>query len=184
MAYPRGMLGRLTLSDRELASWTERIGFAGSYMAASGDARVTVDIEEDDDPGRYRSATETFRTKYVAAELVSVHAVGDAKLLNYLADLLGVPQAQRTGITVPAIDGVLWRLGKMRVADTQLDAWVVRGLSSSADNVFEHFRTASLPAGSDFHHWPGSAKPGFAAPRLPNHPNRECTGRTCHQAAL
>ncbi len=138
--------GRLTLSDRELASWTERIGFAGSYMAASGDARVTVDIEEDDDPGRYRyRCPETFRTKYVAAELVSVHAVGDAKLLNYLADLLGVPQAQRTGITVPAIDGVLWRLGKMRVADTQLDAWVVRGLSSSADNVFEHFRTASLP---------------------------------------
>ena len=65
--------------------------------------------------------------------------------MNYLADLLGIPQAQRSGITAPAIDGVLWRLGKMRIADTPVDAWVVRGLSSSTDQVFEHFRAASLP---------------------------------------
>ena len=138
--------GRLALSDRDLAAWTDRIGFAGSYLAAYGDERVPVDIEEDDDPGRYRyRCPETFRTKYVAAELVGVHAVGDAKLLNYLADLLGVPQAQRTGITAPAIDGVLWRLGKMRIADAQVDAWVVRGLSSSTYQVFEHFRAPPLP---------------------------------------
>ena len=137
---------RVALSDRDLAAWTERIGFAGSYLAACGDERVPVDLEEDDDPGRYRyRCPETFRTKYVSAELVGVHAVNDAKLLNYLADLLGIPQAQRSGITAPAIDGVLWRLGKMRIADTQVDAWVVRGLSSSTDQVFEHFRAASLP---------------------------------------
>jgi len=137
---------RVALSDRDLAAWTERIGYAGSYLAAHGDERVPVDIEEDDDPGRYRyRCPETFRTKYVAAELVGVHAVGDAKLLNYLADLLGVPQAQRSGITAPTIDGVLWRLGKMRIADAQVDAWVVRGLSSSIDKVFEHLRAASLP---------------------------------------
>lgn len=137
---------RVSLSDRDLAAWTERIGFAGSYLAACGDERVPVDLEEDDDPGRYRyRCPETFRTKHVAAELVSVHAVCDAKLLNYLADLVGVPQAQRSGITTPTIDGVLWRLGKMRIADTQVDAWVVRGLSASTDQVFEHFRAASLP---------------------------------------
>ena len=42
--------GRLALSDRDLAAWTDRIGFAGSYLAAYGDERVPVDIEEDDDP--------------------------------------------------------------------------------------------------------------------------------------
>lgn len=137
---------RAALSDRDLAAWTERIGFAGSYLAARGDERVPVDIEEDDDPGRYRyRCPETFRTKYVSAELIGVHAVSDEKLLNYLADLLGVPQAQRSGITAPTIDGVLWRLGKMRIADAQVDAWLVRGLSSSTDKVFEHFRTAPLP---------------------------------------
>jgi hypothetical protein len=137
---------RVALSDRDLAAWTERIGFAGSYLAARGDERVPVDIEEDDDPGRYRyRCPETFRTKYVAADLIGVHAVSDAKLLNYLADLIGVPEAQRSGITAPTIDGVLWRLGKMRIADTQVDAWLVRGLSSSADKVFEYFRTAPLP---------------------------------------
>ncbi|KGG93017.1 hypothetical protein P245_10645 [Comamonas thiooxydans] len=140
------MSRRVALSDRDLAAWTERIGFAGSYPAAHGDERVPVDIEEDDDPGRYRyRCPETFRTKYVSADLVAVHAVMDTKLLNYLADLLGIPQAHRRGITAPAIGGVLWNLGKMRIADAQVDVWLVRGLSSSIDRVFDHFRAASLP---------------------------------------
>lgn len=137
---------RGALSDRDLAAWTERIGYAGSYPAPLGDERIAVDIGEDDDPGRYRyRCPETFCTKYVAADLVGVHAVREAKLLNYLADLLGVPQAQRSGITASAIDGVLWRLGKMRVADTQVDAWLVRGLSASTEQVFEHLRAPPLP---------------------------------------
>lgn len=137
---------RAALSKRDLAAWTERIGFAGTYLAASGDECVPVDIEEDDDPGRYRyRCPETFRTKYVSADLVAVHAVDAVKLLTYLADLLGVPQAQRSGIMAPTIDGVLWRLGKMRVADTQVDAWLVRGLASSTDAVFQHIRIAALP---------------------------------------
>jgi hypothetical protein len=135
-----------SLSDSDLAAWTERIGYAGSYPAPLGDDRVPVDIEEDDDPGRYRyRCPETFRTKYVSADIVGVHAVRDVKLLNYLADLLAVPLAQRSGITAPAIDGVLWRLGKMRIAHAQVDAWVVRGLSSSTEKVFEHFRAPPLP---------------------------------------
>jgi hypothetical protein len=137
---------RVALSDRDLAAWTERIGYAGSYPVPLGDDRVPVDIEEYDEPGRYcYRCPETFRTKYVSGELVSVHAVVEAKLLNYLADLLGVPQAQRSGITAPALDGGLWRLGKIRIADAQVDAWLVRGLSSSTDRVFEHLRAASLP---------------------------------------
>jgi hypothetical protein len=137
---------RWALSDRDLAAWTERIGYAGSYPAPLGDAHTPVDIEEGDDPGRYRyRCPETFRTKYVSADMVGVHAVREVNLLNHLADLLGVPQAQRSGITAPALDGVLWRLGKMRIADVQVDAWVVRGLSSSTEKVFEHFRAAPLP---------------------------------------
>lgn len=137
---------RVALSDRDLAAWTERIGYAGSYLVPRGDERVPVDIEEDDDPGRYRyRCPETFRTKYVSAELVGVHGVVDSKLLNYVADLLGVPLAQRSGIAAPAIEGVLWRLGKIRIADAQVDAWLVRGLSSLTDKVFEHLRAASLP---------------------------------------
>lgn len=137
---------RATLSDRDLAQWTERIGYAGCYPAPRGDERVPVEIEEDDDPGRYRyRCPATFRTKYVSAELVAVHAVTDAKLLNYLADLLGIPQAHRRGITAPAIGGLLWNLGKMRIADAQVDVWLARGLSSSIDRVFEHFRAPSLP---------------------------------------
>lgn len=140
------LVGRTPWSGHDLSAWSERVGYAGSYPAPCGDEHVMVEIDEDTDPNRYRyRCPATFRIKYVCAELVGVHAVGDAKLLNYLADLLGVPQAQRSGITAPAIDGVLWRLGKMRIADAQVDTWVVRGLSSSTDRVFEHFRAASLP---------------------------------------
>ena len=155
---------RTTLSDGDLAQWTERIGYAGCYPAPRGDERVPVELEEDDAQGRYRyRCPETFRTKYVSADLVAVHAVTETKLLNYLADLLGIPQAHRRGITAPAIGGVLWNLGKMRIADAQVDVWLVRGLSSSIDRVFEHFRAASLPEqGLIF--TTGQALPGISPP--------------------
>jgi hypothetical protein len=134
------------LSDREREQWTERVGYAGCYPAAWDGERVPVEVEEDDDPGRYRyRCPETFRTKYVSADLVAVHAVTTTKLLNCLADLLAIPQAHRRGITTPAIHGTLWHLGKMRIADAQVDAWLVRGLSSSTDQVFAHFHAASQP---------------------------------------
>lgn len=134
------------LTDRELSAWTQRIGFAGSYSVASGDERVAVAIEEDDDPGRYRyRCPETFRTKFVAAAQVGIHAVDEAKLLNYLADLLAIPQADRRGITTSAIDGVLWNLGKMRVGNVLVDVWIVRGLTTCINQVFAHFQTPSLP---------------------------------------
>ncbi|KVG31429.1 hypothetical protein [Burkholderia diffusa] len=146
LGVPGWSLSRTTaLSRRDLDTWTECIGYAGGYPAPCGDETVMVDLEEDES-GRYRyRCPETFRSKYVPADLVAVHAVSDTKLLNYLADLLGIPQAHRRGITMPAIGSTLWNLGKMRIADAQVDVWLVRGLSSSIDRVFDHFRAASLP---------------------------------------
>lgn len=137
---------RAALSDRELGQWTERVGYAGFYPATRGDEHVPVEIEEDNDPERYRyRCPETFRTKYVSADLVAVRAVATAKLLNCLADLLAIPQAHRRGIATPAIDGVLWNLGKMRIGDAQVDVWLARGLITSIDRVIAHFHAASLP---------------------------------------
>ncbi|MGC8732410.1 MAG: hypothetical protein ACP5RC_09150, partial [Halothiobacillaceae bacterium] len=42
---------KATLSDRDLAIWTECVGYAGCYPAPCGDEHVLVDIEEDYDPG-------------------------------------------------------------------------------------------------------------------------------------
>lgn len=134
------------LSDRDLGQWTERVGYAGFYPAYRGDEHVPIEIEEDDDPERYHyRCPETFRTKYVAADLVAVHAIPAAKLLTLLADMLQIPQAHRCGITAPAIDGVLWHLGKMRIAGAQIDVWLTRGLTTSIDRIFTHFHAASLP---------------------------------------
>ncbi len=140
------LVRRGALSDRDLDAWTECIGYAGCYLVPCGDEIVPVEIEEDDDPGRYRyRCPETFRKKYVPAEMVAVHAVSETKLLNHLADLLGIPQAHRRGIMTPAISGVLWNLGKMRIANAQVDVWLTRGLATSIDRVFAHFEAASLP---------------------------------------
>lgn len=134
------------LSDRDMAAWTERIGYAGSYPAIRGDERIPVDLDEDEHPERYRyRCPQTFRIKYVAADHVAVHAVPAVKLLTLLADLLGIPQAHRRGIAMPAIDGVLWNLGKMRIGNAQVDVWLARGLASCIEQVFAHFEGASLP---------------------------------------
>ena len=45
---------KATLSDRDLAAWTECVGYAGCYPAPCGDEHILVDIEEDSDPGLYR----------------------------------------------------------------------------------------------------------------------------------
>ncbi len=137
---------RAALSERVRAQWLQRIGYAGSFPAEFGDEQVSVEVEEDDDPAffRYR-CPESFRTRRVEAGVVGVFEVHTHRFLNALADLLGIPQAHRSGITAPAIGGVLWRLGKMRVGETQVDAWMARGLVNSAPQVFDHLLGASLP---------------------------------------
>ncbi|MCL6469539.1 MAG: hypothetical protein I4O48_14645, partial [Ralstonia sp.] len=70
-------LSRITsLSGRDLETWTECIGYAGGYPAPCGDETIMVDLEEDDDPGRFSyRCPETFRTKYLSVEMASVRAV-------------------------------------------------------------------------------------------------------------
>lgn len=137
---------RAALSDRDLTAWTECVGYAGCYPAPCGDERVLVEIEEDDDPGRYRyRCPETFRVKYISAEAAVVRAVTATKLLNYLADLLEIPNALRRGIATAAIDGVLWHLGKTRIGHVHVDTWLIRGLANTIDDVYRHFEEPALP---------------------------------------
>lgn len=137
---------RVALSDRDLTAWTECVGYAGCYPAPCGDEHVPVEIEEDADPKRYRyRCPETFSVKYISAEKAAVRAVTATKLLNYLADLLEIPQALRRGIATAAIDDVLWHLGKMRIGQVHVDTWLVRGLANSIDDVYRHLDQPSLP---------------------------------------
>lgn len=137
---------RAALSGGNLAAWTECVGYAGFYPAPYGDERLPVEIEEDADPGRYRyRCPETFREKYIVAETAAIRAVNTTKLLSYLADLLGIPQALRRGIATAAIDGVLWHLGKTRIGHVHVETWLVRGLANAIDDVYWHLEQPSLP---------------------------------------
>lgn len=160
------LAGRTPLSDHDLSAWSECVGYAGSYPAPFGDEQVMVEIEEDTDPNRYRyRCPETFRLKHLCADAAVVRAVTATKLLNYLADLLDIPQALRRGINTAAIDGALWHLGKMRIGLLHTDVWLTRGLATRIETICQHFQQSTLPdAGILF--TTGSALPAMIqAPR-------------------
>ena len=135
-----------SLSARELADWTECVGYAGCYPAPCGDERVPVELHEDSDPTCYRyRCPETFRRKYVAATEVAVYAVPVPMLLHVVANLLDVPQTLRRGIESPLLNGNLWKIGKARIGPAHTDIWFVRSLASCIDDVFRHFHGQTLP---------------------------------------
>jgi hypothetical protein len=135
-----------SLSVPQLSAWAECIGYASHYPAIRDDERITVEIEEDDDPSRYRyRCPQTFRRKYVPAVEVAVYCVQSTKFLNLIADLLTIPQALRNGLELPPLNGVLWHLGKARIGAAHTDVWLVRGLAQSVDDVFRHFSSQTLP---------------------------------------
>lgn len=140
------IFGKTSLSAIKLKAWTHCIGYAEYYPVPCGDELVPADLEEDEDPGRYRyRCPETFRLKHVEASMVAVYAIDPAKLLEQMADLLEIAQVLRRGIDNAAIDGVLWKLGEARIGPALTPVWLVRGLASHVETVFDHFMSTTLP---------------------------------------
>ena len=141
------LFGRVSIEPEELSSWTERTGYAGMYPALRDDERVAVELHDDDDDSlrSWYRCPQTFRKKYVVARDAGVYVVSPEKLLNLVADLLGIAGALRGGIKFPAIHGTLWRLGDARLGPALTPIWFVRGLAQSVDAVFAHFASTTLP---------------------------------------
>lgn len=140
------IFGKTSFSVIELKAWADCIGYAGYYPVPYGDELVPADLEEDEDPGRYRyRCPETFRRKYVDAPIVAVYAINPAKLLNQIADLLGIAQMLRRGINNAAIESVLWKLGDARIGPALTPVWLVRSLAIHVETVFDHFLSTALP---------------------------------------
>ncbi|WP_290436784.1 hypothetical protein, partial [Aeromonas caviae] len=125
--------GRTSLTAKEFEHWADCVGYAGSYPAPLGDDRVHVDLEEDDQPDRYRyRCPETFRWKFVPAAEIAVFSVRPPAILNVVCDLLGIAQALRKGIETPLLEDSLWHLGNTRVGPALTDVCLVRGLPATA----------------------------------------------------
>lgn len=140
------VIGKTSLTAPDIGKWTECIGYAGHYPAPCDGDRMQVELTEGDDSARYHyRCPETFRKKYVSAEMVAIYTVPPAKLLNVSADLLEIPQVLRSGIEHPAIQGVLWHLGKARIGPTMVDIWFARALAETVDLVFRHFQSTAVP---------------------------------------
>lgn len=153
-----------SLSREDASEWMQCTGYAGLYPAPLGDDRVAVELEEDEDPGRYRyRCPETFRIKYVMSADVGVYCVTPSKFLNQIATLLDIPQALRSGIDGPAIDGVLWQLGKARIGVALVDVWFARELAQRTGDVLQHFQSAALPD-QGLILTSGRSLPGFVPP--------------------
>lgn len=139
-------LDRTSLSDDALAAWTECVGYAGCYPAPWGEEHVPVELEEDEDPTRYRyRCPETFRTKFIRSQRAAVYAIAPERLLGVVADLLDIPRALRHGIERPTLEGTLWHLGKARIGPAYTEVWFVRGLARSVEAVFRYFHSTPQP---------------------------------------
>ncbi len=158
------VIGRTSLPAPSIVEWTECIGYAGHYPAPCDGDRVQVELTDDEDPSRYRyRCPETFQRKFVPAEMVAIYAVTPAKLLNAIADLLEIPVSLRGGIESPAIQGVLWHLGKARIGPAMVDVWFARTLAESIEDVFRHFLTSAVPE-QGLILTSGHSMPGFVRP--------------------
>lgn len=139
------IIGRTVLTPTDIGEWTDLVGYAGHYPVLRNGERVPVELTEDEGARYCYRCSETFRSKTVAAEMVAVHAVSPAKLLNAIADLLDISGALRGGIERPAIEGVLWCLGRARIGPAMVDVWFVRALAEHVDTVFRHFCSTAVP---------------------------------------
>lgn len=143
---PGWELRRTRLLPPIRSEWLVRLGYASHYPAEREDELVPVELEEDEDPERYRyRCPETFRVKYLPAEEAAAFVVSAPKLLHLIADLLDISQVHRRGIDQPLLDGTLWRLGRTRMGPMHVSIWLVRDLATNVDEVFRQFYDTSLP---------------------------------------
>lgn len=135
-------LARLqSLRQRERLDWLICNGYSGRFPAPSGDEHVPVELAEDDDPKQYAyRCPETFRKKFVSASEVAVYSVSVPKILGQIATLLETPMAHRRGIESPAIDSVLWNLGKTRIGHF----WLLQNMLLIIVRLPHHHRQASI----------------------------------------
>ncbi|HMW48349.1 MAG TPA: hypothetical protein PKC70_08645, partial [Cellvibrionaceae bacterium] len=143
---PRGRLKHSALSAAELADWSAIVGYTNTVAVRCEDRTLLLAIEHDQaSNGWFYRSPETYRKCAVALDDLAIIAISAAKLLHYLADLLAIPMALRTGIQSPAIPEVLWHLGKTRVQGMGIDIWCARHLTTQATLVIQHLKRRILP---------------------------------------
>lgn len=131
--------------QRGLQQWFDEVGEAGAIQVSTDDGPV-VAVLEDDDLGdcTYRCPV-TFKRRRLPRQQGALYSVREQPLLTYLADLLSIPQAHRNGITSPAIDRILWQLGRARIGTYHTDIWVARNLHENIDDVFRYLDDPRRP---------------------------------------
>ena len=133
------------LDSEHISKWCDCIGYAGYYPTPYGNDHCDVDVFPDDESNRYLyRCPETFRLRKIEPEEIAIYHPREEQFLNAMADLLDIPLALRSGISKADIQGILWRIGKVRVGHTLTDVWVARGLALSVDAVFQRLQQTDL----------------------------------------
>ena len=133
------------LDSERISEWCDCIGYAGYYPASYGNYHCDVDVFPDDESNRYLyRCPETFRLRKIEPEEIAIYHPREEQFLNAMADLLDIPVTLRSGISKADIQGILWRIGKVRVGHTLTDVWVARGLALSVDAVFQRLQQTDL----------------------------------------
>ena len=133
------------LDSEHISKWCDCIGYAGYYPTPYGNDHCDVDVFPDDESNRYLyRCPETFRLRKIEPEEIAIYHPREEQFLNAMADLLDIPLALRSGISKADIQGILWRIGKVRVGHTLKDVWVARGLAFSFETVSRRLQQTDL----------------------------------------
>ena len=140
-----GLPDRFLRDEPALRQWLDEVGEAGTIRVATDDGPVIASLEDDDSGDCAYRCPVTFKRRRLPQPRGALYSVREQPLLTQLADLLSIPQAHRSGIASPAIDGILWQLGRARIGTYHTDVWIARNLHENIDDIFRYLDDSRRP---------------------------------------
>ena len=131
--------------EQALRQWFDEVGEAGTIQVSSDDGPVVAVLEDDDSGDCTYRCPVTFKRRRLPRQQGALYSVREQPFLTCLADLLSIPQAHRKGITSPAIDRILWQLGRARIGTYHTDVWITRNLHENIDDICRYLDDPRQP---------------------------------------
>ena len=131
--------------EQGLQQWFDEVGEAGTIQVPTDDGPVVAVLEDDETGDCTYRCPVTFKRRRLPRHQGALYSVREQPLLTYLADLLSVPQAHRKGIASPAIDRILWQLGRARIGTYHTDIWIARNLHENIDEICRYLDDPRRP---------------------------------------
>lgn len=128
------------------ASWLNLVGYARVYPSFYEDEATLVELIPDSDPlSKQYCCLQTLGWKRVSIEDTAVYQVDTQRFLQSLADLLEIPDRQRT-FHESCIPNVLWKLGPVQLnTGFYIPLYIVRELNVHLVEIMNYLEDRCSP---------------------------------------